>query len=382
MRNRFPILLYVTLWLASAASLCAGVELVALMAENRTLAAAPDLALARTAPRKFAQQTTAYIADHFGLRVSALWLHHRLKYDGLGTSPNPDALLGREGWLLWAGQNNLPFVRNALPYPQEEYVRTLQNWYDSERWLAKRGIAFSIVIPPEPVTVFPHLLPAGITRIAGPTRRELLMAEANRFLRLPILDLVPLLQEQQKVLPTYYPTSSHWSVWGAYLTTQLLMQQYHAAIPKIPALKMSREARIEWMPPEPVSAADQPLLYDDLGTVNEMARLIGMTERFASRPLQLVIPHAQARYEKRDVRNVHEYTTHCAQCPNVKLLMVLDSFGNPMEPILSSHFREVVYVWNNTLPFDRIAAEKPDLVLFEFVERKLTGLPPSTVPVE
>src|SRR5262249_34283022 len=53
-----------------------------------------------------------------------------------------------------------------------------------------------------------------------------------------------------------------------------------------------------------------------------------------------------------------------------------DSFANLLTPLLSEHFRRVVFSRQYTLDSAVIEREKPDVVIHEFVERTLMIWPP------
>jgi hypothetical protein len=48
-----------------------------------------------------------------------------------------------------------------------------------------------------------------------------------------------------------------------------------------------------------------------------------------------------------------------------------------LEPLLSEHFRRVVYLWQNEFDVDTIARERPDLVVEEKVERYFSTITPA-----
>jgi hypothetical protein len=63
--------------------------------------------------------------------------------------------------------------------------------------------------------------------------------------------------------------------------------------------------------------------------------------------------------------------------------MYRDSFSTILMPLLSEHFRRIVYIWNANYKsawgcdFDPeiIEKEKPDVFIEEFVERKIGQIP-------
>jgi hypothetical protein len=54
-----------------------------------------------------------------------------------------------------------------------------------------------------------------------------------------------------------------------------------------------------------------------------------------------------------------------------RALVFRDSFGSAMIPFLSEHFSRVVYVWQNNFDPAFVAAERPAVVIQEWVARHL-----------
>lgn len=57
-----------------------------------------------------------------------------------------------------------------------------------------------------------------------------------------------------------------------------------------------------------------------------------------------------------------------------RAVMFRDSFASSMIPFLSEHFRRIVYEWQgpNQFNYALVEREKPDVVIQEMVERKLS----------
>jgi alginate O-acetyltransferase complex protein AlgJ len=182
-------------------------------------------------------------------------------------------------------------------------------------------------------------------------------------MRIPVLDLVPDLQKDAQSFPNYYQTDSHWNEWGAFVAGQRLFGQLHALNHRIPILKPSDYK---------INIVETPGL--------DLATSMGLPDFFRERKPELVPTASVPSYVKTNILNVHEFTTVCKTCANLKVLMVRDSYGMGLEPLLSARFREVTYVWTNVISFEQIEKIHPDIVMFEFVERKLMGLPPYEVP--
>jgi len=57
---------------------------------------------------------------------------------------------------------------------------------------------------------------------------------------------------------------------------------------------------------------------------------------------------------------------------NLKLVMFRDSYANYLIPFLNMHFKKAVYVWNYEFMNQLVEEEKPNIVVFESLERFLS----------
>ena len=53
-----------------------------------------------------------------------------------------------------------------------------------------------------------------------------------------------------------------------------------------------------------------------------------------------------------------------------------DSFGSALIPFLSEHFSRALYLWQYNVDPDVVLDERPDVVIQEWVGRRLSTLPP------
>ena len=53
-----------------------------------------------------------------------------------------------------------------------------------------------------------------------------------------------------------------------------------------------------------------------------------------------------------------------------------DSFGSALIPFLSEHFSRALYLWQYNFDPDVVQAEDPDVVVQEWVGRRLSTMPP------
>ncbi len=104
--------------------------------------------------------TILVFADNSSVGNKA-WKHDLFKE----ASSRPDVMIGRDGWLFFTGKQMIENYRGVKTFTPGE----LQNWQtllEKRRdWLARRGIKYLCVIPPDKHSIYPEYLPAWMTKV-------------------------------------------------------------------------------------------------------------------------------------------------------------------------------------------------------------------------
>src|SRR5262249_19364446 len=92
-----------------------GVQLVGAntrkISENRLLAERPAWPSDCETLAAFPARFEAYFNDHFGFRDTLIRWHNYAMVRWLGTSPSPQVVVGRQGWLYFAGEHSIDDYR-------------------------------------------------------------------------------------------------------------------------------------------------------------------------------------------------------------------------------------------------------------------------------
>lgn len=364
MRLRYPIAYFViALWLGSLVSFTLGRDFYPKEFENRSWAPFPNSALLKEKPAEYFRHVNNYVADYFGLRNSFIRVHNALKYVVFHTSPNELVLLGKNKSLFWAGEDSLNFYRNVFPYTDDELTRLTAAFEKTYLWLKKRHIDFVVMIPPDPPNIYPERVPKWVRPLHPQSRRQQLIGKLNTFLTIPTLDFTDALVKARELHDPYYITDSHWNIWGAYIATREVihsLQKTRKKLPELPTFTFSYTSRRGL----------------------DLSSAMGLPDYFEEKMPE--IASGQCKYEKHAEPGAFffDFSTHCPTGIPLKVIILRDSYGVGPEPFFSSYFRDVTYVWDNKIPVERILKEKPDILIWQFVERKLSGMgmPMPTVP--
>ena len=325
--------------------------------EYRTAAQLPapphDLASLAAWPEAF----TKYFADHFAFRSRLVRWQARLRVGILGASPTPDVLIGHNGWLFYGTDGAVEDFTGARPFtlPELEAWRlTLQHTQD---WLKQRGIAYVFVLVPDKHWIYPADMPVGLNRRAGLARVDQLVDYLRTNSTVHVVDVREAMAESAAGERLYHLTDTHWNDRGAFVAYQQVMMRIGPPLALHAHTLDEMESRVI-----PRSGFD-------------LARMIGLGNVLVEQDLQLeplggrrsrVVEPVRAGRALMDARVVTEGP---AGAP--RAVVFRDSFGSAMIPFLSEHFSRVVYVWQNNFDPDVVTAERPAVVIQEWVARHL-----------
>jgi alginate O-acetyltransferase complex protein AlgJ len=326
--------------------------------ENRLLAKRPVFkGLGES--RDFIAGVENYFNDHFGFRKRLIRLNHHWKEQLFHVAGNPDAIVGRDGWLFYAGMRMLEHCTHEAQLTEQE----LEDWrrlLEMRRdWLQARGIKYLYVIPPDKHTIYPEFLPQWIE--VGPRPRK--VQQFTRYMRdhstVEVLDLSQTLLEGKKIRVAYLTTDAHWNRFGAFVGYRALVQALARQIPGLQPLALDT---YNWQP-VPGNLGDIYTIMGSVGSYTETANL-QPTPR----------PEPKLVYEPQRFPPHHGSpgTRSCFtlnEKASGKALVFHDSFACSWYAFLDQHFREVVYVWQYDWDRALIEKEKPDVVIDEMLER-------------
>ena len=356
------ITLFVAALLMPGLVMVAGVDHETTRGENRELATAPRRPGTWAEWRAFPAAASRYFEDHFGLRARLVRWQARLRLRVFGVSASPDVIVGRDGWLFYAGDGGAEDIVSATPFTPAEldtWRTTLEHTRD---WMEARGITYVFVLAPDKHEVYPEMLPASIRRVGVETRSDTLVAYLREHSTVPVLDLRTVLSAAKTHERIYHRTDTHWNDRGAFAASEALLRLL------APRLGVPQE-RSGYTP----RAVAVPGL--------DLAGMLGIADGMTEEDLRLVPRVARrarivepARPDARlmDARIVTEQDAPSRP----RAVMFRDSFGSAMIPFLSEEFSRAVYLWQYNVDPDVVIAERPDIVIQEWVGRRLGTMPP------
>ena len=332
--------------------------------ENRNLAQKPAIIKDGGMNREYFSQFDAWLGDRFGLRDVLIAIDsHFSGVSAPGVTMTAHAIEGKDGWIFYAGGDGVANIADFYKInllDETTLSRIEDNIHETVEWCAVHGIKVLYLIAPNKHSVYSEYYP--FDRPEGITRADQIVAAISRT-GADCLFLRDLLLEKKATVPfrLYFKTDTHWNYLGAYYAYEVLREKIKALFPETRFPDITYRTEIQ----EGVYRSD----------LIPMLNKLGMEE---SEYIQVMPDGAEFSDFYEYIKNEEEDGVHTrnknADLP--RALVFRDSFFIALEPFVSPLFSEVDYVWKDFTEADkeRILEYKPDIVIFEHVERYAPNL--------
>lgn len=327
-------------------------------AENRLLSSFPKFSW--SAFLQYPEALNAYIEEHYSLRNTFFFLNSLLHSKVLKASALPDkVILGKHHWFYYNESNTVNDFRRLTPIDTAEMMNVVRILHSRKQWLQKRQIHYYILVPPNKERIYPEFMPSAYYQVngVGHNRLDFYKKILTQSSPVQIIDPTDSLYVAKLKKDVYYTTDTHWNLYGGFKGYQCLMT---AILKDFPSLTMMREEDFE--------------ISDHFVEEGDLATMLALNSIYKRKEYSFTF--------KDSTKDLGHLTTsdiilrfdnqHILDSANLKLLMFRDSYANYLIPFLNMHFKKAVYVWNYEFMNQLIEEEKPDIVVFESLERFLS----------
>lgn len=303
--------------------------------------------------------TLSSISETFLWKKSLIKVYGNFKYQ-IGDRVFTNAVIGKEGWLYFTGDKSIQSYQktSSLTVRNIKELATLLG--EIEDQTEKYGGTFLLVIPPDKNTVYPQYMPDEIPVIGQSSNLDRLVEYLGKKSHIQVLDFRPLFAVLSKSTDIYYKTDTHWNCLGAFYASNEILSLISNSYPQIHpyALDDFNFSRSE------ASTRDIPKMMG----VDIREESINLTPRFDTYISQLPLKDAD-----RKIPSLQITVNETKDLPT--LLVFRDSFYKCAEGFIEPNFSRTMSMHFMDVEFsgylDIIAAEKPDIVILEFVERSM-----------
>lgn len=341
--------------------------------ENRALAPPPLLEASEQAVKEFPQRFEAWYDDRFGFRNFLVRQYHTVHFGWLGIADPEKVLKGKDGWLYLGRHAQIDEARGLNPMAEADVASWVTRLQAIRQWQEARGGSFFVVLVPDHYRVFPEYLPDWFA--ASETRRKEQLLPGLARAGVAVLDLTDALRaaKESSPHPIWLRTDTHWNGVGAYYGYRAILERLQGDFPDLAP-----------MYPAALRLAETPPAIEGYWhNTGNLAAQLGVRDLVPETWLGLLpispraVPAAFPPPTRRVAGVNVPWATEIPGANQPRALVIGGSFRWALAPLLSEHFRRVLYTDFRYCFFDPAlaAAEAPDVILFVMTEQQLLSFP-------
>ena len=324
--------------------------------ELRNPAPAPRLPHSGEQLAALPERCEAWLRDRFGFRRSLVRGHNALKVFGFGVSPTDRAVMSSDLWVFTTVNQTFEAFRGTLELSEAELERWRVVLEARRDWLAARGITYALCFAPAKPMLYPERLPPGFR--PGPrTPLEQLQAYLAEHSDFELIDLHTPLRaakvDDREGDWLYYKLGSHWTERGGFVAARAVLESLRAERPDLHVPEASEYHR--------VPGADQGDNWAGRLHLEEVLR----QARTDFEPL------SGWSTEQRGAGSGDLGTRVSTSSEGPRLLLLHDSFGEGLWPVLAESFAHSRAQGSFELDPELVAGAGPDVIVQVMAERRL-----------
>jgi len=351
--------------------------------ENRQLSDMP--ALTMESYTGYSRAYENYLNDRLPFRGALVSLNSYIDYYLFREASDSSVVIGDDGWLFFSDTIE-DYQRDNL-YTDEELQELAEEAEALRAYCEERGITFVLFMPPNKNSVYGQYMPAHIRVSEGISRAEQYVNYLRDHTGVNVVwvrdDLATAALGSDRLL--YMKHDSHWNGLGAYIGTLKLLSDLGVEMPVAQELECTH-----------TDDAVFPGAGHDLANAIAMDSALGEDENYilsGYAPDDVIdsIEYMGDFHESvsdmidpdtmtgdlyilpDDYHGVNPYGdvvySSSDAADHRRVLFARDSFGEVMTQYLAAGFADVTSIRNSTLTADDIDEIKPDILIYEMVER-------------
>ncbi len=322
--------------------------------ENRKAAVKPELSSENFFD--FPDLLTNYCKDNFSFRNYLFFANSYIRMKIFNASPlRQEIIAGKNGWMFYNDAGSIEDTRGLSAISPNELMGVSKNMSERQRWLAGKNIKFYVIIPPNKDRIYPEYLPDGYTLTGN--REQCRLDMYKMFLAesigMHVIDPTEALIAAKKKRELYFKTDTHWNAYGGFIGYTCLMKEIEKDFPDLHA----------------ISERDIELKTSEVEE-GDIAQMVGLQRIYKRKEFLIHFKDTTKRlFPPTSSELVLRFKNPDSTGKKLKLLMFRDSYANYLIPYLNTHVKEAVYLWTYDFLDEFIEQEKPDIVIFECLQR-------------
>ncbi len=309
---------------------------------------------------KYFNDFDAYYSENFNGRSMCYRSISGLKYKLFGTSAKRESVIvGKDGF-LFLGNNAGNIIDETLGLDllsDGEVIRIQRQMVRTSRWMNKNKIQFYVMTGPNKHTIYTEKLPFKVDSTRR-TKIDQITEIVNDTNGATWIEVEEALMQAKKRGLLYEKTGTHWNTLGAYFAYREIMAALNKDFPgefrPLPLKNMER--------------------YQHETKMLGLARMLDYPINEISNEIKVSSTRSKEQAPKLNLKrrqSTKAELRYKASKKKRKAVIIRDSFSSALTDFLKEHFEEVVFIWASKIDTDIILKEKPDIVIYEVVERNV-----------
>lgn len=351
--------------------------------ENRQLSERP--VLSADTYTGYSRAYENYLNDRLPFRNALVSLNSFIDYYVFKEASDSSVLIGRDGWLFFSDTVE-DYQRDNL-YTDDELSDLAAEAEEVKAYCDSQGITFILFMPPNKNSIYGEYMPAHIKAGEGPSRADQYAEYLDEHTDVDVIwardELLRSAVGSDRLL--YMKHDSHWNGLGSYIGSCLLMSRLGINMPEPDDLTYTHkdEAVFAGAGHDLANAISMDAaLGDDENfilsgyvddTVYDSIEYRGdyhesVSEKIVPDSLDGELYILPENYQGVNPYGDVVYASSGADDTR-RVLFARDSFGELMTQYLAAGFADVISIRNSTLTIQDIEEIKPDILIYEMVER-------------
>lgn len=320
--------------------------------ENRTLASKPILVL--TNINEYPKKYEEYFNDYLPFRNELVKLKNLNDIFVFKNVFNRIVFLGKEKWLFHKWNNTYSFNEEQL----ETAKNNLIHFRDE---LKKKNIDFIFMVCPDKQFIYSEYMPDYIKRKSIKSGTDIFVEYIKNNTDIKVVYPKEEFLKYKDKYQLYYKYDAHWNTLGAYIEYTQLMKSLNLYIDNIDNVDIKN--------------FDGNQSYN-LGVYqyNDMAYLLSLNslKYYNDDKTYIISNYIIKNYETNYYISSENFSFNSKLYNNKSnIMIIIDSFGLNMIDYIATEFKQSEFILTYSFRNEYILKYKPDIVVFETVERVL-----------
>lgn len=294
----------------------------------------------------------SWLNDNIGFRDTLMSINTKIQYTLFDKINSEKVILGKNEWLFYQGEEGISIndYQAKTLYTEKQLKKILNNVTELQKWCDDNGMEFVLMLMPNKEHIYREYMPDGIEEVHEEKNIDLVVDYIRENSDIKVVYPKEELLKAKEKYGVYFKYDTHWNDLGAYEGYKALM----AALNITPVSFENIETRE----------------YND-GDLANIAMLSGMTKAYDENFISYS-GTVETLYDDKNGNNA--YQKYRYNNGHGKIFFMGDSFRDALKPMLSRTFEYADFVHRDTEIFDEVLKEKPDIFVYQMVERYVPRL--------